>query len=413
MLQTKIFALLSDPSLIYQSLRAFVRYSCRLGGAKEIQVLYHLPLSLQERIGIHDLKEDVDYSIYRNYLYHALWTLTQQSRPHYRITASHNNLDPSELRYFYERVLLPEERKTIRSVPEPTTFSEQETWQVVKAIRKAIRSATYHQLRYCYKNDAGHSKEDFHADLECEAIKIVRRYEVHNLTVKEMIPLAAQSVRNCAANLAIFYGKDFRNPLLRLKKRTDYKTLWYCDIGDETVLKLKVYTEAKYRTGEYILAQEEDKKRYVYRHRLYSSESEAQAALQDYQAGENAHRRILVDLTSDELDDWQPTLASLNQPLEPGTTTPLMDLIPAQDCADYEKIRICVEELFKAKTDPKVYMFLLAVTGELGPLFESYVNRSTGKSSAELSSLALGRIARRYCGVNLKTITSKLAQPSL
>jgi hypothetical protein len=365
-------------------------------------------------MGLQELKERLDYGVYRNDLYRAIWQLTQQSRPHFRVTAGHHKLDPAELRYLYERVLYSEERASIKQVPQPTAFSEDETWQVVKAIRRAIRSVTYHRLRYCYENDSGFSKEDFHAELECEAIKVVRRYEVDGLTVEAMIPLAAQGVRNYAVNLANFYGKDFRNPLLRLKKRTDYKTLWYCDVGAEEIVKVRVFTEAKYRSGEYILAQEETgKKRYIYLHRLYSNSDEAHNALDDYQAGENTYRKTLVDLTSDEQDDWQPTLASINQPVEPGSKVPLIDLIAAPEKLDYESTKICVESLLESKSDPKIYMFLLAVTGELGPMFESYVTRSTGKSSAELSSLALGRIARRYCGINLKTITTKLAQPSL
>lgn len=414
MLLNRVFGFVNDRTLVYTILRTYVRYSCRLCGSAEVRALYQqLPLSLQERIGLYDLKSSIDYSIYRNTLYHAIWLLTQQKRPHFRITAREHHLDPEALKYYYEQVLTSEERNTISQVDKPTAFSESDTLRVVKSIRKAIRSSTYHRLRYLYENDSGHSKEDFHAELECEAIKIVRKYEVQNITVDKMIPLAAQGIRNRATNIAIFYGQDFRNPLIQIKQRTNYKTLWYCDVGSEEVLQVRAFTHFKYRTGEYILARVDDKDRYVYQHRLYDSQQDAQNALSDYLSGNSCHRKVLVDLTSDEQDDWQSTLSSLDQPIEPGTTTPMLELIPSPEKLDYESAKICLDDLLQGENDSKTHMFLMAVTGQLGPLFEAYVNRNTGKSSAELSSLALGRIARRYCGVNLKTITSRLELPTI
>lgn len=409
MLHAKVLQFLGDVGdEIDRVFQQCARYCCRLCGAAGINKLFRLlsDLSTKQRDGIRRLKEWLDWGCYRNQLHRALWALSRYKRPAYKATARRTGLDPDELRFMF-RTLGADDKLQLASTPEPQRFTEPEIVAVITALQPHIRRLTKRKLRYCYKNDRGLSKEDFWSELQCQAIKIIRNYEILGLQVDEMIPLVAQGLTNHTTNLAIYYGKDRRNPLQRVVERNVTRMAWYCNVNAELVEHVRAYTSPEYRRGDYCLVTFRSRTpTYVNTGRLHETREAAAAALRNYQRGQATRRTVVVDLTTTIQDDWQPTVTSLETPnSEDGT--PLINYLPAPD--EQPPIEFLTEDVARSVTDPRARMFIEVVRGDLAPLFDPYCLETTGRSSAELSEQVLGRVARKYCDITLKELTALIA----
>lgn len=396
MLQTKVLQVLGNIAILNEVLRAFSRYSCRLCSASGISTLYRLDLSQPEREGLRSLKEWIDHTTYRNTLYHALWWLARHQRPPYKNTAKKHGLDPDELRYLFQ-LLSQSDRVAVVAAPEPVVFSALQVAEVIQAVQGSARNLVKYRLRYCYSNDAGVSAEDFFCELQCQAVKIIRNYEVLGLTTQQMIPLVARGLTNHAKNLASYHGKDRRNPLQRVEQRGDTREVWYCNVSADRVEKAQVYADPKTRSGEYCLAAFAHRPNaYIYMKRLYDTQTAAEQALQEEIRGRGHCRAVVVDLSATKQDDWQPTTTSLDTPgQEDGT--PLLNYISADDPYEAEELE---------SDDPRARLFFRVVSGDLGPMFEQFCEDTTGRNSAELTEWALGRAARKYCGISTKELAN-------
>ncbi len=79
--------------------------------------------------------------------------------------------------------------------------------------------------------------------------------------------------------------------------------------------------------------------------------------------------------------------------------TPLISFLPTADPFEEEEVEL-------ESDDPRARLFFRVVSGDLGPMFEKYCEDTTGRDSAELTEWALGRVARKYCGISLKELTA-------
>jgi len=398
MLQNKILQFFGETYAVTDITRAFVRYCCRLCSSSGISPLYRLELPSTQRAAIRNLKDWVDNSCYRNTLYLAIWMTTQQRRPKYLATAKKFGIDPGELKHQFH-LLSREERMKLQTRPEPKRFNSIQVLHTTKNIERYARYLVRKYLRFCYRNDGGFDREDFWSDLTCQAIKIIRTYEVTGLSVDQMTPLVARGLTNHVKNLAIYYGKVRRNPLLRLEQRTETKEAWYCNVNAETVEHVWVYVAPEYRHGEYFLAEFDDRRpAYIYCRRLFDAAAEADESLRQYRAGRGCARTTVVDLTASRRDDWQPVTASLDTPGQPNGA-PLINFIPAPDNTDHQ-----LNTLIEQTTDPKARLFFDALKGDLGPMFDQYCRDTVGRGSAELPEVTLTRAARHYSGISTKQL---------
>lgn len=402
MLQAKILQHFGElPSPERETItRTYVQYSCRCCTSDRFSQLYRLDLATDQREAIRTVKSWIDYSCYRNELYHATWMLAQYQKPQYRVVSKQHGLDPDELRILF-RLLYRPDIEQLRSVPEPAKFSSRQINLTVDAVNPSIRKLTKRYLRYVYQNDGGYSKEDFWADLVVQAVRVIRNYEVLGLTIEQMVPLVARGISNHAKNLASHKGKDRRNPLVRVQKGQPYRTAWYCNIGAERVEACRVYTSPEHRKGEYCLAEFPNRPRaFVYCRRLFGGRDNAEAALLRYRRGQDQRRDVLVDLTNETADDWQPATASLETPSHQDGA-PLLAFLPDPN----QPSQFSIDNLLRDIKNPRARMFCHAVLGDLGPMFDQHCRRQTGKSSAELTSRQLSQIAQKYCGISLTELT--------
>lgn len=409
MLHTKVRQVLGHLPAFEEVLRVYTRYCCRLCSAGGINTLYGLSLSPTQRDGLRALKQWIDHNTYRNLLYRAIWQICRHRRPRYAPVARRFGLDRDELRYLF-LLLSEEDRREIARVPEPQACSAREVLRVVQALQHQIRNLAQHRLRYAWQNDCALSREDFQADLQCQAIKIIRHYEILGLPTEKLIPLVARGLTNHAKNLAGYYGKERRNPLRQLQRRRTTVKLWYCNIHTEIVEAAECSTDPEHRRlGEYCLASFEGRPAaYIHVGRLYRQQKEAQEALRRYKRGEPSRPSSAVDLTAAQQDDWCPTCTSLDTPAKQDGA-PRLNFLPADNTSPDS---FAVEDLIRTVTDPRARMFFEVVRGDLEPMFDSYCQKVTGRSSAELSPGMLGRVARRYCGISRKELTALLPRPT-
>lgn len=395
MLRARVTQILGKDN-IDEALRTYTRYCCRLCGAQEISKLAY------PRARTRELKAWLDHSTYRNILYRALWALCQcPSSPDYRSVAADCQIDPDELQYLYG-LLSEADRHELLELPRPGMCSPQDVEAVLDALQGHIKNQARWRLRYCWANDDAHSLEDFCADLTCHAIKVLRNYEVLNLTPKQLIPLVSRGVSNHAKNLASFHGKASRNPLRRLQRRAEVKPVWYCNVRRGVVEQVKVYSSLKFRQGDYCVAAFPDgRMAYVYVYRLHETEEEAKRYLRNYVAGKESKRHTVIDLSSSHQDDWIPTTVSLDTPSDPDAT-PLSHYLATDNL--YTPAPFSIEGV----KNPRVREFFYAMSGDLGPLFEDYCRKRTGRPSTELTDIVLGRVAKRYCRVTKKELTAAL-----
>jgi len=403
MLQAKIHQYFGEPVPPEDVTRAFVQYACRLCGARGISRLYRLQLEPHQRVAIRTVKEWFDYSCYRNTVFHALWTLAQHKRPAYKVVARKHGLDPEELRLQF-RVLPDEEYTALRAKSEPQRFNAAQVFHTIQNVERYSRYLVKKYLRYCYNNDGGVDREDFWSDLTCQGVKIIRNYEVVGLTVEQMTPLVARGIANHVKNLAIYHGKDRRNPLLRLEHRSNTREAWYCNVLADRVEHVWVYTTPQHRKGDYYLAEFDNRDpAYIYSRRLFDTAEEADTSLLQYHEGKGSRRDAVVDLTADCTDDWQPVSLSLDTPSnEDGVA--IINFLPTTSEQPLDDSPL--DDLVCNITDPKARMFFQAVQGDLGPMFDSYCHRTLGRSSAELTEVALTRAAQHYCGISAKELRS-------
>lgn len=411
MLYTKTVQLIGETNKLVAVLRAFTRYACRLCQSSEINKLFRMGFNPSQREGIRALKEWIDYNATKNLLYRAVWKLSQYQRPNYKRTAQETGFDPDELRFLF-RTLSPKDKQKIRAAPEPKTFESDEVLQVLHRVQPHIKRLVKQRLRYVWKNDGALSQEDFQGDLQCQAIKIIRNYEVAGLSVAKMVPVVAQSLTNHCTNLTIFYGKNRRNPLRQLQRENPIRHVWYCNVGAEVVERAAIRVAAKYRRGEYCLATFKNRPAaFVHVRRLYESRTEALAALAQYRAGQaTTQRAVLVDLSAECKNDWQPTCTSLETPSRDGEdTVPIINFIPAED--DYDPTeKLLVDDLVQQTTDPRARMFFSAIRGDLGPLFDQFCKNTAGGSSRVLPPAALNRAARKYCGLTQRELDALISK---
>jgi len=401
LLQRKIIQLFGQSAPIEDITRVFIRYACRLCPSSGISPLYRLTLDQKQRRNIRTLKDWFDYSCHRNDLYRAHWQLTQQEKPQYRAVGRRYGIDPADLLYQH-RLLSLEERTDLRATPEPQQYTTHQILDVVKQVERYGRFLVKQYLRYCYNNDPGIDREDFWADATCQAIKVIRNYEVTGLPVSKMVPLAARGISNHIKNLAIFYGKEGRNPLQRVETRNDTKEAWYCNVQAEQVEHVWVYVAPDRRKGKYLLAEFDNRQpAYVYCCRLYETVEEADQALLDHRRGCGGARTTVVDLTTHHTDDWMPVATSLDAPVGDDGAT-LIDLLQFPDYSPFESDTL--DDLTQGVSDPKARLYFDALKGDLGPMFDQFCLEEYGKPYAEMTEVGLTRAAQRYCGVTRKQI---------
>jgi len=383
-LAAKVIASIQDTSVHEIILRTFVRYACRLCSGSSVRQLTGV-LDPTERHRISELKEWFDGDN-RNNLYRALWHVPR-TRPYRYDLPEQRPFSPHELKGYFE-LLTPSDVSTLRRTEKPAAYTNQQIRDVLenKGIRKRINDLVRRRLWFVFNNDGGITEEDLCGELRCQAVKIIRNYEVQGVSVTGMCALVARGMEHFTTNLAVKYGKEQRNPLRRVVVQRDYRRAWYCNTADAVVDLVMVATHKKYRKGRlaFAILKRDRSKRFIDVYRLYETEQEATTALQNYQAFGEGPRQCCIDLSPRKQNDWQPTCASLDKPTKEDGS-PLYAFIPANDeVSEYD------EEI------DKTLRKFLDSTLRSDLQFHNFCTEKTGRTPAELTPKLLYRTAKQF-----------------
>lgn len=380
----------------------FVRYVCRFTQYHEIN---HLSMSLPfgQRDAFRTVREWIDCSVHKNQLYRGLWWIAHQPNPRYQKIAARLGLDPDGLKACFH-CLDAHDRDELQRRPKPRRLCDRAIIEVIDAVTRYNRFLTRKRLYFFWANDHGVDADDVEAELACQAVRIIRHYEIFDYNANTMAALVARGLKNYAANLAKHHGHESRNPLLSLETREKHKTVWYLNVRQEKVEKAFVLPEDRHhRRGTKVLTYFVDRVRYSNVYRFYPTQQEAEQALRDCRRGVLKTRTIIMDLTPETVGDWIPRTRSFDVP-NPETGLTLHDVIPSPSVLPEIQF-----DRHHNVIDPKIKQFIETLNGDWEPLFDAHCVETTGHHSDELPVKTLVCAARTFVGIGRNELRENLA----
>lgn len=380
-----------DLNLPVETVRTFVRYCCRLVGAQEIRDLTAgFPATTTEQV--RDVRRWVDGQL-RNQLYECCWELVRQDgwlqndwRPKLPRLAAQYGIDPDDLAHYYG-CLSQQDRQEIGIRSKPTTFVDQEIVAIVqsKQIVAYCKKLAWFRLRFIYQNDRAMHYEDAVADLQVQAVEVLRYYEPLGLSHQHLVNNVYAGLRNYCVNFARHYGSAKRNPLVRIQT-VSTRSGWYCcgaavylvEIPRDPVSGRSAVVFPNGQTLDVDVMQ------------LYSTRQEALDAMQNPE-----HRRpAAIDLSRDR-HEWCSACVSLwttDMPLRKSLLNFMTDRRAPDDLWN---------EMIDRCRDPAVRKAVEQILNP-SPLFDFYCQQHYGRSSRDLGETTIRKAARRYCRLDRK-----------
>ncbi len=400
--------------------RLTILYSCRFIGSRDyrkaVKWLFGDNKDIQN--GLMDLKDDLDHSVYRNDLYrsaHHLSTQDECSLDVLKAVSKWSKVEVEDL-LSLKKFLNQAEKATLRELAEaPGRYSERQIAALIKHVDPIIRNIVYRQLAFVFNHDPMmEGAEDLIEQLRTQAVKVIREYEVRNITDDHMIKNVVVGVQNHSVNIAESFGRDKRRPLMRVSKKDAYREVWYLNIKDFTICQVKVSPNPKLRVKRgdslYVLVQdcETESLFLVHCKRLYETHNEAEEAAGLRRDGKYSKRQCYVDLSPQSFDEFQQTCVSIDTAADE-EGVPLVHKLP-DECAstdaetdDADEGQQLVNEL-----TPKLREFAeIVLSPENHEFFSDWASRAeTAISSSELKRL--GKAACDYLGLTKPRIKTEL-----
>ncbi|MDD2730715.1 MAG: hypothetical protein PHW33_01160 [Candidatus Portnoybacteria bacterium] len=329
--------------------------------------------------------------------------MARQPCPRYNKIAARLGVDPNELKACFH-CLDDDDVSVLCRRSKPKRIGPNAITDVINAITRYNRFLTRKRLYFFWANDHSVDAEDVEAELACQAVRIIRHYEIFDYDADTLAALVARGLKNYAANLAKHHGHEARNPLLSLETREKRKTVWYLNVRQEKVEEAYVLPDdIEHRHDTKILTYFADRTRYANVYRFYPTQQEAAQALRDYRAGILTPRTTIMDLTPATVGDWIPRTRSFDIP-NPETGLTLHDIIPAPQAPPEIQF-----DRHHNVIDSKTKQFIETINGDWEPLFDAHCVKTTGLHSDELPVKTLVCAARTFVGIGRNELRENLA----
>ena len=402
--------------------KVIVLYICRFIGKRQYRkAIKTLLKGYPEQISYFlSLKEKLDDSIVKNTLFkgiHALCGFPRKTRRRYQTISLALDVSETDLLWAVnsltkeERAIICEERTTI---PVHTSHGvEDYVIRVLPNIKKLCRT----QLSFITNYDGGQDREDFVSDLSLHAVRLVRHYEVDDLTDEHLIRLVQRGLKNRVNNIAGAYGRPKKRVIERVHQKKVARYAWYYNPYKGGVKKVLISSTLSAReTTEkgnlkiHALFKKSGKVRFVLVRYLYSCREDALETRERFErTGKTKRVKPIIDFNPEDLDDFQLTRTSLLQ--ERGENgVRLIDLIPDKASDDREDAADLVNKL--EGTDVVLGAFAKLVTEENpNALFTRFLN-AKGRDVGVLTPKQLGKQASQFLQVPLAELQLKLLDTS-
>jgi len=385
--------------LAYQST---AQYCCRLLGAQDFRQRLNRNLQKEPEQTVKkllSLKEHLDYSAEKNRLLAAVRGLGETRNPNWhsclRLSRKHH-VEPEDIQLCLH-VLSSAERTRVSNRPPIIILDDTEIEVILSHLSKIINNLVYRQLRYVVMSTTATSLEDLVGELQTHAVKLLRHYEVDGRTSEHLIKTVVVGLQNHTDNIASTWGRQKRQPMVRIRKVENNRTAWLFSPATNEVIEVQVPGDRKSREflngNVCVRVLKEKVPTIVPLNRLYETENEANRARQLNLSGFPSKRPRVITLNK-RLDEYRSRCLSLDAPSLEGAN--LMDTI-----VDERKVppSAFLDEVSKY-VEPKVAEFITLVTDtNSDPLFERWALQE-GYQLEQIGSRQLGRLACRYLNIN-------------
>jgi len=409
-----------DDQSYNRTTRLIILYSCRFIGSRDYRkaVKWVFPHNKKIRTGLMDLKDDLDYSIYKNDLYRAAHYLCTQPKCTIEAMKAASKIYKIEVEdlLLLKKLLSIAEKRTIAALPAaPGTYSKQQVAALIKHIDPITRNIVFRQLAFIFNHDPMmEGADDLIEQLRTQAIKVIREYEVANITEDHMIKNTVVSVQNHAVNIAESFGRSKRQPLMRTSKRDTFREVWYLNIHDFAITQVKVSPNPKLRIQKgdnlYVMVQdcETDDVLLVQCKRLYETQCEAETAASLRKAGKYSKRKRYVDLSPQSFDEFQQTCISIDTALDE-ESVPLIQKIPDElASADLSADTTDESKHLVNRLTPRLREFADIILNPEGNDFFIEWSDKTNKIFSSTELKRLGKAACDYIGISKPKLKMEL-----
>lgn len=402
--------------------RLIALYSCRIVSARDYRKLvkYIFPDRFDLQLNLLSLKEFLDHSTTRNNVFRALYAMANSEELDDATLLSiglNYSIEPDDLQVLY-RILNERERQALASLATPpgewTTLQVQD---LLKRVDHIIKNFAKKYLTFVLNHDESmETIEDLAGELRTAAVRVIREYEVQNLTDDHMVKMVVRSVRNHAVNMAEAFGREKRAPVVRIRKRDPFRLAWYLNIRDSSITQVEVRPDrdARDRKGEnlriVVRDPSHDRMMRVHLKRLYETREEALEALQRRLRGEYSKRERYIDLSPRQRDEFQTTSMSIYKTTDDENATPLIERLPDEretftkpDETTFKQL-VCTAEVNARE-------FATLINDPYDPFFLSYAEE-LGEDPSTCDCSKLGNLVCSYLETTKEQVHAELLDTS-
>ncbi len=407
----------------------FARYICRLSGSrylrKRIRVL--CGEEIDARTDLLLTKEDLDFSVTRNKLLRAtqLLTKTGQVLSEYGVIqiARQANVEAEDLLFLYTH-LTDEDLSIINELnlaSRDDGYSEKEVVKLIKQTEPVMRGLVNRKLLFALANDPMlEGPEDLMSPLRLQAMRIIREYEIEDITYDHMLHRVIRGVQNAAYNLAWRYGRNKRCPIVRVGNPQNYRDAWHFDVKLDRVHPIHLYSDQSMRRNVngrvliVVLDPNADQWIVVSHKRLYETEDEAYDHRDLFLAGLPSKRATYLEPADPHFPDYNRNAVSLDNAVKTSNDAApidfheiIADRSTYNPCEDGKRMRDVLKKL-----PPRTREFAQIIfSAEVDELFDAWCEEN-GYDPQSCTYTQLGRLACKYLGVSKSQLRTDLSSTS-
>lgn len=400
--------------------RIIARYTCRLIGARVFR--HEVKRLLKGYENAHkevlDLKEDLDNSSKKNGFFRAIHELAGyvlSSRSEVVAVSNRYGVDAADVEFLYNSLSDDDINEISSFVLSEHGYSKGEVEQILKQISYLARRLVHRKLGFILAHDPMfENAEDLLGHLHVVVLRVIREYEIQMITPQHMTARVAKSLKHQVVNMAERHGREKRQVVGRVREDRPDRILYHLDPQTGAVTEVLAFADQRLRhnqDGNILVAVKRRSTRewvVVHHKRLYETEDEAQHAWQLRSQGLRSKRDHYVDLSPQDIDDFQLNVLSIDVMDARVGSRPFAD-----GCSSGERV-FSVEDGRRERdilnsVNPQSRSFAeLILNSAVDELFDAWCEEH-GYNTATFDLAKMGRVACKYLGVTKRQLRIDLA----
>jgi hypothetical protein len=237
-------------------------------------------------------------------------------------------------------------------------------------------------------------------------LRVIREYEIQRTTPAHMIARVVKSLKNQAVNIAELHGREKRQLVARVREQRAQRTAYHFNTSTGSIKKVIVYDSQElrqYKHGSVVLAVQDfstEEWLAVHHKRLYETEEEALRAAELYWEGKRSKRDCYLDLSPQDIDDFQLNILSIDVMDERDGARPFADYYadPSWDPNAIDNEILCRELLSNLGEKTKEFAEIV-LNSAIDELFDAWCEEH-GYNTSTMDLNRLGKTICRYLDID-------------